>query len=86
MIRALQSKASMVEVCSLFAKEKESLRAMKGPPRHPRYGGTFASYNQHNPNSITLMRNNPKRAGLPVLATQKPKTKLMVRSPKTGSL
>lgn len=71
----------MVEVHSLFAKEKETLRAMKGPPRHPRYGATFSSYNQHNPSSISLMRNNPKRAGLPALATQKPRTKLIVRFP-----
>lgn len=68
----------MTEVHSLFAKEKETLRAMKGPQRHPRYGGTFTSYNQHNPNNISLMRNAPKRAALPALAPQKPKTKLIV--------
>lgn len=69
----------MPEVKSLFAKEKEALHAMKGPPRHPRHGGTFMSSNQRQPANVSIMRNAPRRPTLPLLATQKPKTKLMVR-------
>lgn len=68
----------MPDVKSVFSKEKASLRAVKGPPRHPRHGGTFMSLNSRQPGNVTIMRNDPRKASLPALAPQKPRTKLMV--------
>ena len=76
--RALQSRSNMPEVKSLFAREKEAMQAVKIPPRHPRHGGTYMTVNQNQPSNVSIMRSRPRRAQLPELMPQKPKTKLIV--------